>query len=90
MSAMHNDLRRLIKFSIENEVESAIASFPMFAPEQIRRLYEISIPQRRHLLQEWGVEDPAMAHFLHHFHSQRNPAQAEKITQQETDPSNNW
>ena len=39
---------------------------------------------------ELQVEDPAMAHFLHHFHSHLNPAQAEKIRQQETDPSNNW
>ncbi len=90
MLATHNDLKRLIKFSTGNEVEAAIESFPMFSPEQIRRLYEISIPQRRHLLQEWCVEDPAMAHFLHHFHGHLNPAQAEKITQQETDSSNNW
>jgi hypothetical protein len=90
MTAMHNDLKRLLKFSIESDVASAISSFPMFSPEQIRQLYEIGIPQRRHLLQEWGVEDPAMAHFLHHFHRHLNPAQAEKIRQQEADPSNNW
>ena len=90
MLTTHNDLEELIKFSIESNVASAIASFPMFSPEQIRRLYEISIPQRRHLLQEWGIEDPAMAHFLHHFHGHLNPAQAEKIKQQESDPSNNW
>ena len=88
--ATHNELKRLIEFSIQHSVESAIASFPTFSAEQIRRLYNIGIPQRRHLLQEWGAEDPAMAHFLHHFHGQRNPAQAEKIMQQDTDPSNNW
>ena len=88
MFAPHNDLKRLIEFSIEDNLESAIASFPMFFPQQIRGLYEISISQRLQLLQEWGVEDSAMDHFLRHFHSQRNPAQAEKIGQQETDPSN--
>ena len=90
MTATHNDLKELIEFSIDNNVESAIARFAIFSSEQIRRLYEISIPQRQHLLQEWGVEDPAMAHFLHHFHGHLNPAQAEKIRQQESDPSNNW
>ena len=90
MFAPHNELKLLIKFSIENNVEAAISLFPMFSPEQIRRLYEINVPQRRHLLREWCVEDPAMAHFLHHFHGHLNPAQAEKITQQETDPPNNW
>jgi len=90
MIATHNDLQELIEFSIENSMESAIASFPMFSPEQIRRLCGISISQRLHLLREWGVEDPAMAHFLHHFHGHLNPAQAEKIRQQEGDPSNNW
>ena len=88
MFAPHNDLKQLIEFSIENNVESAISSFPMFSPEQIRRLFGISISQRLHLLREWGVEDPAMSHFLHHFHGHLNPAQAEKIRQQETDPSN--
>ena len=90
MSATHNDLEELIKFSIGNSMDSAIAEFPMFSAEQIWRLYDIGISQRLHLLQEWGVEDPAMAHFLHHFHGHLNPAQAEKIRQQDTDPSNNW
>ena len=89
MLATHNDLEELIEFSIDNSVESAIASFPMFSSEQIRRLYGISIAQRLHLLREWGVEDPAMDHFLHHFHGHLNPAQAEKIRQQESDPANN-
>ncbi len=88
MLATHNDLEQLIEFSIENDVASAIASFPMFSPEQIRRLYGISISRRLHLLQEWGVEDPAMDHFLHHVHGHQNPAQAEKMRQQETDPMN--
>jgi hypothetical protein len=88
MIATHNDLQGLIEFSIENNAESAIVWFPMFSAEQIRRLYDISISQRRHLLREWGVEDPAMDHFLHHFHSHQNPAQAEKIRQQETDATN--
>jgi len=88
MIATHNDLERLIEFSIENDVEASIASFPIFSPEQIRRLYAISVSRRLHLLQEWGIEDPAMDHFLHHFHGHQNPAQAEKIRQQETDPTN--
>ena len=88
MIATRNDLEELIEFSTENNVESAIASFPMFSPEQIQRLYTISISRRLHLLQEWGVEDSAMAHFLRHFHGHLNPAQAEKIRQQETDPTN--
>ena len=88
MLATHNDLKELIEFSIDNNVESAIARFPIFSPEQIRRLYDISVPQRRHLLREWGVEDPAMAHFLHQFHDHHNPAQAEKIRQQASDPTN--
>ena len=88
MSAMHNDLKRLIEFSIENNVEAAVASFPMFSPKQVRGLYDISISQRLHLLHVWGVEDSAFSHFLHRFHDPHNPAQAEKIRQQATDPSN--
>lgn len=88
MPAMHDDLKRLIEFSIENNVESAITSFPMFSPKQVQGLYDISISQRLHLLQVWGVEDAAMSHFLRHFHDPHNPAQAEKIRQQATDPSN--
>ena len=88
MCAMHNNLKRLIEFSIENNLESAISSFPMFSPQQIRGLYDISISQRLQLLQEWGVEDSAMAHFLRHFHDPHDPGQAEKIRQQATDPSN--
>ena len=88
MITTHNDLEELVEFSTENNVESAIASFPMFSPRQIRRLYDISISRRLRLLQEWGVEDLAMAHFLHHCHGHQNPAQAEKIRQQETDPTN--
>ena len=88
MSAAHDDLKRLIEFSIENGVEPAISSFPMFSPKQIQSLYDISISQRLQLLQEWGVEDSAMAHFLRHFHDPHDPAQAAKIREQATDPSN--
>ncbi len=88
MSPMHDNLKRLIEFSIEDNAESAIALFPMFSPQQIRGLYDISISQRLQLLHEWGVEDAAMAHFLRHFHDPHNPAQAEKIRQQAADPSN--
>ena len=88
MFAPHNDLKLLIEFSIENNLESALASFPMFSPRQIQGLYDISISQRLQLLHEWGVEDSAAAHFLRHFHDPHNPAQAEKIRQQTTDPSN--
>ena len=88
MFAAHNELKRLIEFSIENNLESALASFPMFSPQQIQGLYDISISQRLQLLQEWGVEDSGAAHFLRHFHDPHNPAQAEKIRQQATDPSN--
>jgi hypothetical protein len=88
MSKPHDDLRRLIEFSIEDNVESAIPVFPMFSPKQIQSLYDISISQRLRLLQEWGVEDAAMSHFLRHFHDPHDPAQAEKIRQQASDPSN--
>ena len=88
MFAPHNDLKRLIEFSIENNLESALALFPMFSPQQIRGLYDISISQRLQLLHEWGVEDSATAHFVRHFHDFHNPAQAEKIRQQASDPSN--
>jgi hypothetical protein len=88
MSAAHDDLKRLIEFSIENDVESAISSFPMFSAKQVRGLYDISISQRLQLLQEWGVEDSATAHFLRHFHDPHDPAQAAKIREQATDPSN--
>ncbi len=88
MFTAHNDLKRLIEFSIENNLESALASFPMFSAGQIQGLYDISISQRIQLLHEWGVEDSAAAHFLRQFHDPHNPAQAEKIRQQATDPSN--
>jgi hypothetical protein len=88
MFAPHNDLKQLIEFSIENNLESALALFPMFSPKQIEGLYDISISQRLQLLHEWGVEDSAAAHFVRHFHDPHNPAQAEKIKQQATDPSN--
>ena len=88
MSTPHDDLKWLIEFSIEHGLESALASFPMFSPQQIRGLYEISISQRLQLLQEWGVEDSAMSHFLRHFHDPHDPAQAAKIREQATDPSN--
>ena len=88
MFAAHNDLKRLIEFSIENSLAEAVASFPMFSLKQIQGLYDISISQRLQLLHEWGVEDSAAAHFLRHFHDPHNPAQAEKIKQQATDPSN--
>jgi hypothetical protein len=88
MPTTHNDVKRLMEFSIEGGVESAIESFPMFSPQQIRGLYDISISQRLHLLQEWGTEDSATAHFLRHFHNPRDPAQAEKIREQAHDPSN--
>jgi hypothetical protein len=88
MSAMHNDLKQLIEFSIENNLESALALFPMFSAGQIRGLYDISISQRVHLLHEWGNEDSAVSHFLRQFHDPHNPAQAEKIKQQASDPSN--
>lgn len=88
-STPHNDLKELIEFSIEGNVESAISSFPMFSPEQIRRLYDIGISQRIHLLHEWGTEgDSAMAHFLRHFHDPHDPRQAAKIKKQAHDPSN--
>ena len=88
MFAPHNDLKQLIEFSIENNVESAISSFPMFSPKQIHGLYDISISQRLQLLHEWGVEDSAAAHFVRQFHDPHNPGQAEKIRQQASDPSN--
>ena len=88
MSATHDDLKRLIEFSIENNVESAIASFPMFSPKQIRSLCDITISQRLQLLQEWGTEETATSHFLRHFHDPHDPAQAAKIKEQATDPSN--
>ncbi len=88
MFTIHNELKRLIEFSIENNLASALASFSTFSPEQIQKLYDISISQRLQLLQEWGVEDSAAAHFLRHFHDPHNPAQAEKIRQQASDPSN--
>jgi hypothetical protein len=88
MSTAHNDLRRLIEFSIEENLESAIASFPMFSPKQIQGLYDIGISQRLQLLQEWGVEHTAMAHFLRQFHDPHDPGQAAKIREQATDPSN--
>ncbi len=88
MFTAHNHLKQLIEFSIENDLESAISLFSMFSSEQIQKLYDICISQRLQLLQEWGVEDSAAAHFLRHFHDPHNPAQAEKIRQQRTDPSN--
>ncbi len=88
MFTMHNDLKRLIEFSIENDLESAVSLFPMFSPQQIQGLFDITISQRLHLLHEWGVEDSAAAHFVRHFHDPHNPAQAEKIKQQTRDPSN--
>jgi hypothetical protein len=88
MSTAHDDLRRLIEFSIEDNAESAIALFPMFSAKQIRSLYDITISQRLRLLQEWGTEDEGMAHFLRHFHDPHDPAQAAKIREQSTDPSN--
>ena len=88
MFAIHNDLKQLIEFSIDNNLESALSSFPMFSPQQIRGLYDISISQRLQLLHEWGVEDSTAAHFVRHFHDPHNPAQAEKIRQQASDPSN--
>jgi hypothetical protein len=88
MSTAHNDLKRLIEFSIENDMESAVALFPMFSPQQIRGLYDISISQRLQLLHEWGVEDSATAHFVRQFRDPHDPAQAEKIREQATDPSN--
>jgi hypothetical protein len=88
MFAMHDDVRRLIEFSIEDDMPSAVALFPMFTVQQIQRLYDISISQRVQLLHEWGVEDSPTAHFLRHFHDPHNPAQAEKIKQQAIDPSN--
>ena len=74
MFTTHNDLKRLIEFSIENNETSALSTFPMFSPKQIRGLYDISISQRLQLLQEWGVEDSAMAHFLRHFHDPHDPS----------------
>jgi hypothetical protein len=88
MTTPHNDLKRLIEFSIEDGLEPAIAAFPMFSPRQIQSLYDISISQRVCLLHEWGTEDPAMTHFLRHFHDPHDPAQAEKIREQARDPSN--
>ena len=88
MFPMHDDVKRLIEFSIENDRESAISLFPMFSAQQIQGLYDISISQRIQLLHEWGVEDSSTAHFLRHFHDPHNPAQAEKIKQQAVDPSN--
>ena len=88
MFTRHDDLKRLLEFSIEDNVESALASFPMFSPQQIRSLYDISISDRLRLLNEWGTEDSATSHFLRHFRDPHDPAQAEKIRQQATDPSN--
>lgn len=88
MFTAHNELKQLIEFSIENNLDSALSSFPMFSPAQIRGLYDISISQRLHLLHEWGVEDSSAAHFLRHFHDPHNPAQIEKLRQQASDPSN--
>jgi hypothetical protein len=88
MFTPHNDLKQLIEFSIENDLESALSLFPMFSAQQIRGLYDISISQRLQLLHEWGVEDSATAHFVRHFHDPHNPAQAKKIREQTSDPSN--
>ena len=88
MFTPHNDLKHLIEFSIENNLESALSLFPMFSLQQIRGLYDISISQRLQLLHEWGVEDSATAHFVRRFHDPHNPAQAVKIREQARDPSN--
>jgi hypothetical protein len=88
MSTAHNDLKQLLEFSIEGSAELAIAGFPMFSPRQIHSLYEIGISERLRLLKVWGTEDAATAHFLRRFHDPHDPAQAEKIRQQLSDPSN--
>jgi hypothetical protein len=84
----HDDLKRLIEFSIEDGMDAAIPLFPMFSAEQVRGLYDISILQRLRLLQTWGTDDSATAHFLRHFRDPHDPAQAEKIREQSRDPSN--
>jgi hypothetical protein len=88
MSAMHDELRQLLEFSIENNLAAALETFPMFTPAQVQSLYDISISQRLQLLQEWGTEDTAASHFLRRFRDPHEPAQAEKIRQQASDPSN--
>ena len=87
MFAMHNDVKRLIEFSIEDNLESAIALFPMFSPQQIRGLYDISISQRVQLLHGWGVEDrprPTSPPFPR----SSQPGPGREIRQQAADPSN--
>lgn len=88
MPATHDDLKRLIEYSIEDNAESAIPLFPMFSPKQVQSLYDISISQRLRLLQVWGTEDSGLSHFLRRFHDPHDPAQAAKIREQAADPSN--
>jgi hypothetical protein len=88
MSTTHNDLRLLLEYSIEDGLDSAITAFPMFSPRQIRLLYDIGVSERLRLLKYWGTDDSATVHFLRRFHDPHDPAQAEKIRQQASDPSN--
>ena len=88
MSPKHDDVKRLLEFSVEDNAESAIALFSMFSPQQIQSLYSISIIERMQILRTWETDDRATAHFVRRFHDPHDPGQAAKMREIGTDPSN--
>ena len=81
MSDSRNDFVRLLEFSLDYRLDTALKRFPMFSAQQIRELYGLSKTQREKLLADrQGSARPAGQH--------RNPAQTEKMREQATDPSN--
>jgi hypothetical protein len=87
MAASKNDVTRLIEFSLQYHLETAIAAFPMFSKVQIRSIYAMTKGDRRRLLAE-RVSGEAPHSIMHPIRQHRNAAQAEKMLEQATDPSN--
>ena len=81
-TATKNDLTQLIEASLDGiEYEAAVARFPMFKAQQVKGIYEMSVPDRRQLLSTRTTDDRTIR-------QRRNPEQVLKMIDIAIDPSN--
>lgn len=87
MVGTKSDVTRLVEFSLKYPLDSALAQFTMFTKQQVRALYKIGVSDRKRLLAGRGA-DSVLGSIERPFRHHRSPAQAEKMVEQATDPSN--
>lgn len=87
MAETRSDVTRLIQFSLEYKLDTALVKFPMFSKHQIRAVYAMSKSQRLQLLAERTVGG-SISSVEEALETHRSPAQVVKLIEVGTDPSN--